>query len=172
MKSMVLKIFGGFLFTKEEELFVTPQKNLSSFKNKEIFTLGTSTRSPSEFLEILRYYQIELVIDVRRWPSSKKFPQYNKASLEKLLREVRIEYLHLEELGGFRKESYEEYMKSEDFLRSLYKVIEMAEKRRVCLICAERFPWNCHRRFIASALKERGFLVKHILELGRIYEPK
>lgn len=136
----------------------------------EIFTLGTSTRELREFFEILKYYEIELVIDIRRWPVSKKFPHFNKEYLAGVLKNEGIEYLHLEDLGGFRKEGYEEYMKSQAFLKALLRVIEEAKRKRVCLICAERFPWRCHRRFIGRALKERGFSVKHILEIGRIYE--
>lgn len=155
-----------------EELFVIPQKNSSLSKNREIFTLGTSTRALSEFVEILKYYQIELVIDVRRWPLSRRNPSFNKDSLEKVLWKEGIEYLHLEDLGGFRKEGYEEYMKSKAFKIALKRVIKEAERKRACLICAERFPWKCHRRFIAQALKEKGFFITHILEPGKVYEIK
>lgn len=172
MRNSDIKNSGEYPFTKAEEPSATPQKNSSSSKSKEIFTLGTSTRDLTEFLEILKYYEIELVIDVRRWPLSKKYTHFNKENLAEVLRIAGIEYLHFEALGGYRKEGYEEYMKSEDFSKALFEVIKEAERKRVCLVCAERFPWKCHRRFIAYALKERGFAVKHILELGKVYQLK
>ncbi len=167
-----IKSSGEYLFTKVEEPFVTLPKNSSSSKNREIFTLGTSTRTLSEFVEILKFYEVELVIDVRRWPKSKNFPHFNKENLERILKKVGIEYLHLEDLGGYRKEGYEEYMKSRSFSEALKRVIKEAERKRVCIVCAERFPFRCHRKFISQALKGKGFSVKHILGLENIYESK
>ncbi len=155
-----------------EEPSVILQRNSTLSKNREIFTLGTSQRNLEEFIKILKHYQIELIIDVRRWPKSKKFSHFNKENLIKALEAENISYLHLEELGGYRREGYEKYMSSERFSQALERVIKEAENKRVCLICAEKAYFRCHRRFIAQALKERGFWVKHIFEIGRVYEER
>jgi uncharacterized protein (DUF488 family) len=69
----------------------------------QIWTIGHSTRSMDEFIEILKGAQIELIVDVRRFPGSKKFPHFSKESLAQTLNKNKIEYMHLPELGGRRK---------------------------------------------------------------------
>lgn len=155
-----------------EEPFATPLKTSFSSKNKEIFTLGTSRRTISEFIEILKFYEIKLVVDVRRWPKSKNFPHFNQENLAKVLKEENIGYLHLEDLGGYRKEGYETYMSSSVFSKALERVIKEAERKKVCLVCAEKAYFRCHRKYIAKALKNRGYSVKHIFEIGKLLEEK
>jgi len=138
----------------------------------KIFTLGHSTRSLEEFLEILKSFKIELVIDVRRFPSSKKFPHFNKENLEKELRKEKIEYLHFPELGGYRKEGYENFSKSEEFSEGVKKFVEIAKEKRVAVLCSELFWWRCHRRYIANALAEKGFEVIHIFDKEKTQEHK
>lgn len=137
-----------------------------------IYTLGTSNRTEEEFLDILKYYKICAVVDVRRWATSERFPQFKKENLKKSLEKISISYYHMEDLGGYRKESYEEYMKTNFFKMALEKLIKIAEKELTCIICAEKFPWKCHRKFIAKALEERNFEVLHIIEKNKIWKPK
>jgi uncharacterized protein (DUF488 family) len=137
-----------------------------------IYTLGTSNRSKEEFLEILKFYQIKAIADVRRWPTSQRFPHFKKENLIKILSENNILYYHLEDLGGYRIENYENYMKTSTFKSTLEKLIEIAKNDLTCIICAEKFPWRCHRRFIAKALEEKGIEVLHIIEKGKIWKPK
>jgi len=137
-----------------------------------IYTLGTSKRTQEEFLEILKYYQIKAIADVRRWPTSQRFPHFKKENLIKILPENSISYYHLEDLGGYRIENYENYMKTSTFKSALEKLIEIAKNDLTCIICAEKFPWKCHRRFIAKALEEKGIEVLHIIEKGKIWKPK
>jgi len=137
-----------------------------------IYTLGTSKRTQEEFLEILKYYQIKAIADVRRWPTSQRFPHFKKENLIKILPENSISYYHLEDLGGYRIENYENYMKTSTFKSALEKLIEIAKNDLTCIICAEKFPWRCHRRFIAKALEEKGIEVLHIIEKGKIWKPK
>jgi len=137
-----------------------------------IYTLGTSNRSEEEFLEILKFYQIKAIADVRRWPTSQRFPHFKKENLIKILSENSISYHHLEDLGGYRIENYENYMKTSTFKSTLEKLIEIAKNDLTCIICAEKFPWRCHRRFIAKALEEKGIEVLHIIEKGKIWKPK
>ncbi len=138
----------------------------------EIFSLGTSNRTKEEFLEILKNYKINLVVDVRHFPTSRLFPHFQKENLEKFLKEQKIEYFHLKELGGFREGGYENYMKTKEFEKGLKKLIELLSLARVAIICAEKFPWKCHRAFISQKLEEFGIKTIHILEKEKIWEPK
>lgn len=137
-----------------------------------VYTLGTSNRSEEAFLEILKFYQISAIADVRRWATSKRFPHFKKENLSKVLKEMGFSYYHLENLGGYRKENYEKYLETEKFEKALEELIEIIKNHLTCIICAEKFPWRCHRRFIALALEKRGIKVLHILEKGKLWEPK
>ena len=137
-----------------------------------IYTLGTSNRSIEEFLEILKFYQIEAVADVRRWPGSQRFSHLKKENLKKFLETKGIKYFHFEKLGGYRKEGYEKYMETEEFKNALQELIDLAKIKLTCIICAEKFPWKCHRRFIAKALEEKGIEALHIIEKDKNWKPK
>jgi uncharacterized protein (DUF488 family) len=139
-------------------------------EQKEIlYTLGTSNRNIDDFLDILRFYEIKVVVDIRRFPVSKRFPHFRKESLEGVLKENGISYIHIEALGGYRKGGYESYMETDEFKTALQKLLEIAKNERVCIICAEKFPWRCHRRFVSRALEEYGFDLHHIIEKGKLY---
>jgi len=138
----------------------------------EIYTLGTSNRTLEEFLEILKEYKIEAVVDVRHWPTSRLFPHFKKENLEKFLKENGIDYFHIEKLGGYREGGYENYMKSEEFKEGLEELIKIAENKKTAIVCAEKFPWRCHRAFISQELEKKNFKVIHIIEKSRIWEPK
>jgi uncharacterized protein (DUF488 family) len=138
----------------------------------KIYTLGTSNRSIENFLEILRFYQISQVVDVRRFPTSKRFFHFKKENLEKILKENKIKYFHFEALGGFREGGYENYTKTEKFKKALKELLELAKKENTVIICAEKFTWKCHRFFIAKTLKDQDFEVLHILEKEKIWNPQ
>ncbi len=144
--------------------------NMESKKN--VFTLGSSTRSAQEFLDLLAHYQIEAIVDVRRFPTS-RFEHFIKEKLAPLLEENGIAYLYLgEELGGYRSGGYEAYMKSEEFEVGLARLQALAQKKRVAIMCSERLPWKCHRRHIGRALQERGWEVQHLIDQERVWVPK
>jgi uncharacterized protein (DUF488 family) len=138
----------------------------------EIYTLGTSNRNLKDFLEILKEYKIKAVVDVRHWPISKLFPHFKRENLEKFLKENNIDYFHIEKLGGYRKGGYENYIKSEEFKEGLKELIKIAENKKTAIICAEKFPWKCHRAFISQELEKKNFKVIHIIEKHRIWKPK
>lgn len=139
-------------------------------EQKEIlYTLGTSNRNIDDFLDILRFYEIKVVVDIRRFPVSKRFPHFRKESLEGVLKENGISYIHIEALGGYRKGGYESYMETDEFKTALQKLLEIAKNERVCIICAEKFPWRCHRRFVSRALEKYNFDLHHIIEKGKLY---
>lgn len=136
----------------------------------EVFSIGHSTRSIKDFIDLLKMYEIEIVIDVRRFPKSKKFPHFNKNVLENFLREVGIEYLHFEKLGGFRKEGYENFSKTKEFENSVNEIIKISKNKRAAIMCAEVFWFKCHRRYISESLARRGIKVFHILNKEKIFE--
>ncbi|MBI5057582.1 MAG: DUF488 domain-containing protein [Nitrospirae bacterium] len=138
---------------------------------KKIYTLGTGLRSLEDFTEILSDYSIEAVIDVRSYPVS-KLEHFKKVNLEPLLRKEMFEYYHLKELGGFRKGGYENYTLTKEFEEGIDLLERTASAKTSVVICAERFPWKCHRRFIARALQKRGWLVEHIIDKGKVWVPK
>jgi len=138
----------------------------------KVYTIGHSTRSLNEFLEILKSFNIELVVDVRRFPSSKKFPWFNKENLEKELKKAKIEYLHFPDLGGYRKEGYEVFSKSNDFKGAIEKLLKMIDEKKAVILCSEFKWWKCHRRYIADHLAKMGYEIVHIFTKDKIQEHK
>ncbi|MGC2310313.1 MAG: DUF488 domain-containing protein [Candidatus Babeliaceae bacterium] len=137
-----------------------------------IFTIGHSTHPLDEFIEILKAYDIQEVIDIRTIPKSRHNPQFNEATLAHALRNKHIGYHHMKDLGGLRhttKESintawenasfrgFANYMQTPKFAQALEKLIEYVHKKRVVIMCGEAVPWRCHRSLIGDAL-----LVHHI----------
>jgi len=134
---------------------------------KIIWTIGHSNRSPSIFLELLREHKIQVVVDVRSFPTS-KITHFKKEELEKWLPENGIEYLWLgRELGGFRKGGYEKHMKTQLFEEGILKMLKIASEKRICIMCMEPNPKYCHRRFISAYLEEKGVKVIHIISKGQ-----
>jgi uncharacterized protein (DUF488 family) len=124
-----------------------------------------------EFLHVLRAYQIEVIVDVRRFPTS-RYRHFKQEPFKECLEQHGIEYYHVGRLGGYRNGGYRKYMKTADFEDGLQRVEELAASKRVALMCAELLFSHCHRRFIADALKERGHTVIHILDDKKSCEHK
>ena len=138
----------------------------------KIYTLGHSTRSLEEFLDILKNFQIELVIDIRKFPSSKKFPHFNKENLKTELTKNSIQYIHYPELGGYRKEGYLAFSQSQEFSQAIKKLLEIIDDKTAAIMCAEKFFWKCHRKYVSNFLTKLGNQVIHILDKENIYEHK
>jgi len=139
---------------------------------KKIYTLGTDRRTEEDFIEILFSYNIQSLIDVRRFPKS-KLPIFRRENLEPLLQREKLEYHFLgQELGGFRKGGYPVYTCTEDFIEGINLLESLALKKTSVIICAERFPWKCHRKWIARELHKRGWEVEHIIDKGKVWIPK
>lgn len=135
---------------------------------RRIYSIGHSTRSLDEMVQLLAAYGIETLVDVRRFPRSRKNPQFNREALEEALPERGIEYRWLgDALGGFRDGGYEGYLATEEFRRGLAELEAIAAGKQTTFMCAEKLFFRCHRRFIAAALVERGWQVWHIIEAGR-----
>jgi len=131
----------------------------------EVYTVGHSTRSLRELLEILDRYGVKVVIDVRRFPTSKRYPHFRRESLERELSARGIEYVWLgRDLGGFRRGGYESYMETEEFARGVERLLNLLERgKRVAILCRERLWFKCHRRFISDVLVGLGYRVIHII---------
>jgi uncharacterized protein DUF488 len=144
-----------------------------------IFTVGHSTRSLEEFVELLREHSIATLADVRTVPASRRVPHFARASLERTLPERGIAYVHLPELGGLRRprpdsgngawrsasfRGYADHMETAEFAAGLARLLDLP--RPVALMCAEAVPWRCHRSLIADALLARGEAVEEIIGPG------
>jgi len=147
-----------------------------------LYTIGHSTRSIDEFIEILLAYDITILVDVRSWPSSKRYPHFNQEILSKKLKEKGIKYEWLgKELGGYRKKgleddspnkawksksfrNYADHAMTEEFRHDIKKLLELAEKDRLVVMCAERFYWSCHRRIISDYLLVKSHTITHIID--------
>jgi uncharacterized protein (DUF488 family) len=139
---------------------------------KRIYTLGTGRRSEEDFIEILLSYNIQALIDVRSLPRS-KLPLFRKENLENFLRREGIDYHFLgKELGGFRKGGYTAYIITDDFKKGIELLESIAAVKTSVIVCAERFPWKCHRKWISRELHKRGWEVDHIIEKGKLWIPK
>jgi len=145
----------------------------------EIWTIGHSNRELQVFLDLLQEFQIETVADVRSFPSSRKWPHFNRDSLRDSLKDIGCGYVHLPGLGGRRHHraessrntawqvesfnAYADHMEEESFRVDLDRLQAVARDSRSSLMCAEAVPWRCHRRLIADALIVRGWKVHDIL---------
>jgi hypothetical protein len=143
-----------------------------------LFTIGHSKRSIEEFASILKAHDIEQVVDVRRFPGSRRVPQFNRDSLEQSLRAQGLTYAHLPSLGGMRKPTadspnaawrnaafrgYADHMATEEFRSGLAKLTELARAKRTAIMCAEAVPWRCHRSLLSDALIAGGVEVEDIM---------
>lgn len=132
---------------------------------RRVFSLGHSTRGADEFLGILHAWRVERLVDVRRFPTSRRHPHFSRDALSLRCAREGIDYLWLgEALGGFRTGGYEAYTETDAFARGLDRLEGLATERATAFLCAERDPARCHRRYIARALERRGWAVVHILD--------
>jgi len=139
---------------------------------KKIYTLGTDRRSEEDFTEILLVYNIQSLIDVRSFPRS-KIPIFSKENLEDLLKREGIEYHFLgKELGGFRKGGYNSYIITDEFSKGIDLIESIALYKMSVIICAEKLPWKCHRKWISRELHKRDWEVGHIIDKGKVWIPK
>jgi uncharacterized protein (DUF488 family) len=149
---------------------------------RTVFTIGHSTRSWQDFLEVLRGHGINRIVDVRSIPRSRRNPQFNREILGKKLRSARIGYVHLSRLGGLRRarrdspnmgwrntsfRGFADYMQTAEFEAGLQRLIQLSKQKRSAMMCAEALPWRCHRSLIGDALTARGIRVEDIMSKSR-----
>lgn len=143
-----------------------------------VLTIGHSTRTIEKFIGLLQAHAVTLVVDVRTVPRSRHNPQFNHDSLPASLKTASIGYLHMPELGGLRHTTrdslnvgwrnasfrgYADYMQSAEFEQAIQQLIQLANRNKVAVMCAEAVPWRCHRSLIADALLVHGIPSKDII---------
>ena len=151
---------------------------------RAVFTVGHSTREIEEFIGLLRENGVDLLVDVRRFPGSRRHPQFGRDALSASLADAGIAYRHEDALGGRRASdpsggpspntawrvaafrAYADYMATPAFRSAIERLMEDAEARRPVIMCAEAVPWRCHRRLVTDALLARGVPVLDILGPG------
>jgi uncharacterized protein (DUF488 family) len=148
-----------------------------------IWTIGHSTRSIDTFISLLKANGIKVLVDVRTWPGSKRYPQFNKEKLLDSLGKAGIRYEHFPELGGRRKakpdskntawrnesfRGYADYMETEEFDKGVKRILDLAaEAGPTSIMCAEAVWWRCHRSLISDYLKARDIEVLHIVDANK-----
>ncbi len=149
------------------------------------FTIGHSTRPVSEFVDLLRIGEVEIVIDVRKVPGSRRNPQYNEETLAEALAEYQVGYRRIAPLGGLRGRrrevpqevngwwenqsfhNYADYALSQEFRTGLDELVLLGRERRTAIMCSEAVWWRCHRRLIADQLIAAGETVFHLMDRAR-----
>jgi uncharacterized protein (DUF488 family) len=152
--------------------------------SRRIFTIGHSTHGAHRFLRLLSGHAVACVADVRRYPASRRQPQFNAESLAEALAEAGIAYLGLgAELGGRRRvrpgsandgwrvqgfRAYADHMDTAGFAAGMARLEELATESLTAVMCAEGDWRRCHRQLIADALVVAGWRVRHILPDGSL----
>lgn len=150
-----------------------------------IYTIGHSTHPINEFILRLQSFHVKLLVDIRRYPGSRKYPAYNKSNLETVFPKIGIRYEHIEELGGRRKvlpnsknnrwlkdtfKGYADYMETKEFAEVIHRLQTLAADKTTAIMCAEAVWWRCHRSMVADYLKAKGWTVLHIMAKDKVQE--
>jgi uncharacterized protein (DUF488 family) len=154
-------------------------------EGKQIWTIGHSTHPLDEYLAMLESFEIKLLVDIRSYPGSRRYPHFNKEALEKSLPQSGINYLHMPELGGRRKakansintawrndafRGYADYMETDEFNSAIKELQKLAEEKKTAYMCSEAVWWRCHRSLVSDYLKAEGWTVMHIMGVGKSEE--
>jgi uncharacterized protein (DUF488 family) len=148
-----------------------------------LFTIGHSNQPLDRFLALLSQHRIRALVDIRRFPGSRKFPHFNQHTLETAVQEAGIAYRWLESLGGRRHKSntssspnaglqnrgfrnYADYMQTKEFQDGIATLLTIAEREPTAIMCAESLFWRCHRRLVSDFLIACGVAVQHIMPTG------
>lgn len=147
-----------------------------------IYTIGHSTRDLADFSHLLQVHEISLLEDIRAYPASRRYPQFNRESLEAWLPEIGSDYVWEKDLGGRRKKlmsreespnfalrneafrNYADYMLTEPFRNAIARLVERAAQRNTAIMCAEAVYFRCHRMLVSDYLVSQGHRVLHILD--------
>lgn len=158
--------------------------------NTKIFTIGHSTHSQQEYVDMLKGYNIKKLVDVRSYPGSRYMPHFNRENMTEWMKDTNIQYLHMPSLGGRRRvldsidealingwdniafKNYAAYTLTAEYENAIKELIVLATKHRVCYMCAESVPWRCHRLLISNTLVSKGMQVYHIINQTQLIEHK
>jgi uncharacterized protein (DUF488 family) len=164
---------------------VTNESPATPHPTPTVFSIGHSTHSLEDFLALLGRHEVEALVDIRRFPGSRKWPHFNRENLAAALAEQEIEYHWLESLGGRRKtgkseespnrglrndsfRSYADYMLTDEFRQGVDALLEIARRRRAAMMCSESLFWRCHRRLVSDYLVTQHIPVEHIFPGGEV----
>lgn len=147
-----------------------------------IWTIGHSTHAIDEFIAARNSFDIRTMVDVRSFPGSRRYPQFNQENLRASLAGAGVEYLHFPELGGRRRakpdslnvawrneafRGYADYMETVEFREGIARLLNVAGTRRTAIMCTEAVWWRCHRSLISDFLKAQDIEVTHIMGVGK-----
>jgi uncharacterized protein (DUF488 family) len=149
-----------------------------------VLTVGHSNHSLDRFLALLAQHEVEALVDIRRFPGSRKHAHFNRDNLAASLPKAGVEYHWLEALGGRRHKqrdkspnlglenrgfrNYADYMLTGEFQEGVKKLLEVARRKRTAIMCAEGLFWQCHRRLVSDFLVANGVTVQHIMPTGEL----
>ena len=152
---------------------------------KSIYTIGHSIKTLERIIAMLQSFNIEMLVDIRSYPGSKRYPHFNKENLEISLPEKNISYTHLKSLGGRRAtkqdskntgwrhpafRGYADYMETDEFKKGIAQLENIAIKQRTAYMCSEAVWWRCHRSLVSDYLKLNEWQVYHIMEINKAEE--
>ena len=158
---------------------------MKTIPKQTIYTIGHSTRTIEEFLELLFSFNIKILADIRRLPGSRKYPQFDQDALKKSLEENGIHYVYIDDLGGRRPaqkdsknttwrnksfQGYADYMETESFANGAAELAKLAFEKPTAMMCSEAVWWRCHRSMVSDYFKAKGWEVLHIMALGKVQE--
>ncbi len=152
---------------------------------KQIYSIGHGTRTLEAFLALLEKFHIQILADIRSYPSSRRHPHFGREALEQALTSRGIRYVWLPGLGGYRKSglgersphtalaspgfrNYADYMHTPAFAEAVAELLRLASQGTLCFMCAETPPQKCHRLLLSDYLLARGIQVIHILDEKRV----
>jgi uncharacterized protein (DUF488 family) len=151
---------------------------------KQLFTIGHSNHPLDRFLALLAQHKIKALVDIRRFPSSRKHPHFNQDNLVSALTQAGVEYRWIESLGGRRRKetdssinlglrnesfrNFADYMCTESFQEGVEQLAAVAKRKRTAFMCAEGLFWQCHRRLVSDFLFAKGVIVQHIMPNGEV----
>ncbi len=154
-------------------------------KYEAVWTIGHSTRTTERFIKMLQSFSIEVLVDIRTYPGSNRYPHFNKENLETVLPANNIGYVHLKSLGGRRQpksdskntawknagfRGYADYMETNEFKNAIKELEVIALKQKTVYMCSEAVWWSCHRSLVSDYLKVNGWTVYHIMEIEKATE--
>jgi uncharacterized protein (DUF488 family) len=147
-----------------------------------LYTIGHSTRSLDELIEVLKTHDIQTLVDIRAFPASRRLPYFNREFLEKAMPAAGIRYEWMKSLGGYRKHmredsphaalrsesfrNYADYMQTPEFERAVEELVRLAGEPGTAYMCAERLWFHCHRMMVSDWLVAHGHTIKHIVDAG------
>jgi uncharacterized protein (DUF488 family) len=150
----------------------------------KLLTIGHSNHPLERFLDLLARHGVEALVDLRRFPGSRKHPHFNRNHLAAALQEAGVAYHWLAALGGRRPKprdespnrglknqglrNYADYMLTDEFREGVETLLEIARRKRTAILCAEGLFWRCHRRPVSDFLAANGILVRHIMPAGEL----